>query len=185
MGLEIKNGNFSWNLKERDESPKKIKQRSKQKDSEKTDSAETSYFDPSESKNSKALSHNKSEKSTSEKNKSGRSDTSKKSDTFESKKPLIATGINNTDKLPKEILKSEIDQKILPKKVSFSLVDINLKINKGGLVFIIGKIGSGKSSLLQALFGEMNHIGSDKGTINISNNVSYLAQKPIMITGTI
>lgn len=40
-------------------------------------------------------------------------------------------------------------------KVTFSLTDVNMKIPKGKLVFIIGKVGSGKSSVLYSLVGEM------------------------------
>jgi ABC-type glutathione transport system ATPase component len=36
------------------------------------------------------------------------------------------------------------------------LKDINIKIQKGSCVAIIGKVGSGKSSLLSSLFGELH-----------------------------
>ena len=39
--------------------------------------------------------------------------------------------------------------------------------------------------MLQALFGEMNHKGNAKDTIKICNKISYLAQKPIMLSGTL
>ena len=41
------------------------------------------------------------------------------------------------------------------KDVAFRLTDVNMSIPKGKLVFIIGKVGSGKSSVLYSLVGEM------------------------------
>lgn len=41
------------------------------------------------------------------------------------------------------------------KNISFRLIDINMKIPKGKLIFVIGKVGSGKSSLLYSILGEM------------------------------
>lgn len=39
-----------------------------------------------------------------------------------------------------------------------SLQDIDLKIKKGSFVVIVGETGSGKSSLLNAMIGEMIHL---------------------------
>jgi ABC-type lipoprotein export system ATPase subunit len=59
---------------------------------------------------------------------------------------------------------------------SFSLKDINLTIEKGELVMVIGDIGSGKSSLLYAIFGEMSVFrnAKDISSVNINGSVSYL-----------
>ena len=42
--------------------------------------------------------------------------------------------------------------------------DINLNVNSGELVFLIGKTGTGKSSLLKVLYGDL-HIKSGQGSI--------------------
>lgn len=39
-----------------------------------------------------------------------------------------------------------------------NLKDIDLKVEKGEFVIIVGEIASGKSSLLNTIFGEMIHI---------------------------
>ena len=39
-----------------------------------------------------------------------------------------------------------------------NLKDIDLKVNKGEFVIIVGEKASGKSSLLNTIFGEMIHI---------------------------
>lgn len=43
------------------------------------------------------------------------------------------------------------------------LASINLKIPEGMLIAVVGQVGSGKSSLVSALLGEMNKI---EGTVN-------------------
>lgn len=44
------------------------------------------------------------------------------------------------------------------------LDDVNMKVKKGKLVGIVGSVGSGKSSLLSALLGEMCKL---KGRVNV------------------
>jgi ATP-binding cassette subfamily C (CFTR/MRP) protein 1 len=44
------------------------------------------------------------------------------------------------------------------------LHDINFSVEEGSLVAIIGAVGSGKSSILAALLGEMNKISGSVNT---------------------
>ena len=44
------------------------------------------------------------------------------------------------------------------------LSNVNLQINKGEFVFLIGQTGSGKSSLLKILYGDL-HIASGEGVV--------------------
>lgn len=48
-----------------------------------------------------------------------------------------------------------------------SLMNINLRIPRGSLVAVVGAVGSGKSSLLAALLGEMN---KTSGRVNTTGN---------------
>ncbi|XP_015279485.1 PREDICTED: canalicular multispecific organic anion transporter 1 [Gekko japonicus] len=52
--------------------------------------------------------------------------------------------------------------------------DITLKIPHGHLVAVVGAVGSGKSSLLSAMLGEMENI---KGHVNIQGSVAYVPQQ--------
>ena len=56
------------------------------------------------------------------------------------------------------------------------LSGINLSIRKGSLTAIVGQVGSGKSSLLHAMLGEMD---LKSGTINKNPDLSvaYVAQQ--------
>ncbi|KAI7696126.1 Multidrug resistance-associated protein 1 [Sarcoptes scabiei] len=57
-----------------------------------------------------------------------------------------------------------------------SLNSINLEIKKGSLVAVVGHVGSGKSSLLSALLGDMEYI-SGKVNIDPSSTIAYVAQQ--------
>lgn len=55
----------------------------------------------------------------------------------------------------------------------FKLKDISLTIPRGRLTAIVGPVGSGKSSLLQGLIGEMRR---EKGTVKFGGSVGYCQQ---------
>lgn len=50
------------------------------------------------------------------------------------------------------------------------LASINLKIPEGMLIAVVGQVGSGKSSLVSALLGEMNKL---EGTVNFRVRIQY------------
>ncbi|TMW62283.1 hypothetical protein Poli38472_009776 [Pythium oligandrum] len=56
----------------------------------------------------------------------------------------------------------------------FVLEGVNVEIDAGSLVMIVGTVGSGKTSLLNALLGEMVCIS---GTCNVVGEVSYVSQE--------
>uniref|UniRef100_A0A8C4SRQ5 ATP-binding cassette sub-family C member 5 n=1 Tax=Erpetoichthys calabaricus TaxID=27687 RepID=A0A8C4SRQ5_ERPCA len=56
-----------------------------------------------------------------------------------------------------------------------TLHNINLYFKKGKLVGICGGVGSGKSSLLSAILGQMTLI---EGTLAVNEGISYAAQQP-------
>ena len=64
------------------------------------------------------------------------------------------------------------------------LSDINMKVKKGKLVAICGKVGSGKSSLLAGLLGEMHKL-NENGRININGSVAYVPQQAWIQNATI
>ncbi|KAI5074572.1 hypothetical protein GOP47_0010533 [Adiantum capillus-veneris] len=63
-----------------------------------------------------------------------------------------------------------------------TLRDINLNIGQGSLVTIVGTVGSGKSSLLAALLGEMVKVS---GMAKIAGSVAYVSQTAWIQNATI
>ncbi|KAI8618287.1 P-loop containing nucleoside triphosphate hydrolase protein [Chytriomyces sp. MP71] len=62
---------------------------------------------------------------------------------------------------------------VLTAPVRSHLRDINLNVEKGKLVAIVGAVGSGKSSLLNAIIGEMKRV---KGSVSFYSNLGYAPQ---------
>ena len=62
------------------------------------------------------------------------------------------------------------------------LSNITLEIGNGALIGIIGPVGSGKSSLLSAILGEMT---LNMGNSTVSGSFAYVNQSPWIIPGTI
>ncbi|KEI41088.1 uncharacterized protein L969DRAFT_86336 [Mixia osmundae IAM 14324] len=65
---------------------------------------------------------------------------------------------------------------------SSTLHDINLSLKKGELITIVGRVGSGKSSLLSAILGEMTRLD---GKVKVRGKVAYAAQQPWIMGGTV
>ncbi|XP_065334956.1 ABC transporter C family member 8-like isoform X2 [Cloeon dipterum] len=68
-------------------------------------------------------------------------------------------------------------------KGEFTLKNINLEVEPGSLVAVIGAVGSGKSSLIQALLGELKS-SSGKSAME-ARAVSYSSQEPWIFSGSI
>ncbi|KAJ1939548.1 hypothetical protein FBU59_004083 [Linderina macrospora] len=64
----------------------------------------------------------------------------------------------------------------------FHLDNINLELPHGSLAVIVGPVGSGKSSLISALVGEMKRIS---GGMDFGGTLSYAAQVPWIMNATI
>lgn len=63
-----------------------------------------------------------------------------------------------------------------------TLDNITLKIKPRQLVAVIGPVGSGKSSLIQTILGELP---PDSGTLKVNGSLSYASQEPWLFTGTV
>ncbi|PPD67151.1 hypothetical protein GOBAR_DD35968 [Gossypium barbadense] len=63
-----------------------------------------------------------------------------------------------------------------------TLKDINLKVSHGTSVAVCGMVGSGKSSFLSCLLGELPKIS---GTLKLFGRTAYVAQSPWIQTGKI
>eukprot|EP00850_Spirogloea_muscicola_P013866 SM000096S24895 [mRNA] locus=s96:433181:441538:+ [translate_table: standard] len=62
------------------------------------------------------------------------------------------------------------------------LQDIDVAVPRGETVAVTGAVGSGKSSLLLAMLGEMEHLG---GACFMENHIAYVPQQPWILNDTI
>lgn len=63
-----------------------------------------------------------------------------------------------------------------------TLEDIQLKAKRGMKVAICGTVGSGKSSLLSSILGEIQKVS---GTVKVSGTKAYVPQSPWILTGNV
>ncbi|KAF8412824.1 hypothetical protein HHK36_000795 [Tetracentron sinense] len=69
-----------------------------------------------------------------------------------------------------------------PESGSLTLDGIQLKVKRGMKVAICGTVGSGKSSLLSCILGEIPKLS---GTVKISGTKAYVPQSPWILTGNV
>ncbi|KAG2178766.1 hypothetical protein INT43_001612 [Umbelopsis isabellina] len=63
-----------------------------------------------------------------------------------------------------------------------TLENMNFAVKKGELVAVVGRVGSGKSSLMSALLGDMQ---KTSGTVKIRGSVAYASQQPWIMNATL
>ena len=69
-----------------------------------------------------------------------------------------------------------------PTKPPMVLNDVNLRVSKGELVAVVGKVGSGKTALCSAFLGELKKWG---GEVTMKGSVAYIAQTPWILNETL
>ena len=58
------------------------------------------------------------------------------------------------------------------------LKDVNLQVNEGDFVYIIGKVGSGKSSLLKTMYCELDHSSPQKAEV-LGQDVCHIRRQDV------
>ncbi|KAL7271985.1 ATP-binding cassette glutathione S-conjugate transporter ycf1 [Rhizina undulata] len=64
----------------------------------------------------------------------------------------------------------------------YALKDINFSAKKGELSCVIGKVGAGKSSFLQAILGDLWKV---KGEVVVRGSIAYVAQQPWIMNASV
>ena len=76
-----------------------------------------------------------------------------------------------------------------PPGTMLCLRDVSLRVKKGSLTAVVGAVGSGKSSLVAALMGGLERIGTEhtKATVAVADkaSVAYAAQVPWILNRTL
>ncbi|XP_071803247.1 ATP-binding cassette sub-family C member 9-like [Asterias amurensis] len=72
-----------------------------------------------------------------------------------------------------------------PDSESALLADINVEIPAGKLTMVIGQVGSGKSSLLSAILGEMATLSGNVEINQEKGQIAFAAQKPWLLNASL
>ena len=188
--IKIEGGNFSWGVKQEEKKNKKDeenkeddKDSKKDKNKKKENKNDENVDKKDEEGEEGEISHRNTKNQINDLNpdlvpSSGRSS---KIDEIETNNDLIQKG----DEYIKDGCKIQID---FPKDVKFdvTLKEINLEIKPGEVLGIIGEVGSGKSSLLQAILNCLILLNpKDCDGIHINGKVGYASQIPWIQNDTI
>uniref|UniRef100_A0A182KEI1 Multidrug resistance-associated protein lethal(2)03659 n=1 Tax=Anopheles christyi TaxID=43041 RepID=A0A182KEI1_9DIPT len=68
------------------------------------------------------------------------------------------------------------------KATELTLDGVDMHVQPGTLVAVIGPVGAGKSSLIHAILGELP---LESGSIKVNGDVSYASQEPWLFSGTV
>lgn len=99
-------------------------------------------------------------------------------DEFEPKKPVSAYINTNRNVVKVEDIYAKWDHNA----TEYTLNNLNLTLKPGMLVAVIGPVGAGKSSLMQAILGELP---LESGHISVDGKVSYASQEPWLFSASI
>ena len=95
--------------------------------------------------------------------------------------------VKKTEKVPGESVATTVELDYVSGKWNkeeseLTLDEISLTASSGKLVAIIGPVGSGKSSIIQAVLGEFP---ISQGSVNINGTISYSPQEAWVFSGTV
>ncbi|KAF7274137.1 hypothetical protein GWI33_013181 [Rhynchophorus ferrugineus] len=87
-----------------------------------------------------------------------------------------------TDTNSKSIVLKDLSVKWAISDTDFVLKGINMEVNTGELATVVGKVGSGKSALLQAILKELPLVS---GSARITGIISYASQDPWLFMASV
>ena len=183
IALQIVNGNFTWN---------KNYQTKKSKISEKLNinihGEEEKVQSPKKLGNSANIRKNKLRRKTMMDLPVPQFNQKKKNDFFSSDEDESSeesnsnSNENSSEKSDKIIndddaISLDESQTGIKSQKTYALKNINFTVKEGEFVCIIGEVGSGKSSLIQALLNNMIQINKDDSRVIINGSISYVPQE--------
>lgn len=98
------------------------------------------------------------------------------------KVPSPETSIKKKTKHQRSNQATEEGNALMSSQANPTLSNINVEFPKGKLIGVIGPVGAGKSSLLQALLRELP---LDSGSLSLSGSTSYASQEPWVFAASV
>ena len=182
IALQITNGNFTWNKNYKSEKSKLSQKLNINIHTEDTKDINNKPIQSAETRK------NKLRRNTMMESAIPQLDNNKKNEFFSSDDESSEESNSNLDKednVDKEGKRIEEDdaislnesQKGFKDQKIYALKNINFTVKEGEFVCIIGEVGSGKSSLIQALLNNMIQINKDETSVIINGSISYVPQE--------
>eukprot|EP00756_Hemistasia_phaeocysticola_P022008 Hpha_TRINITY_DN15806_c0_g2::TRINITY_DN15806_c0_g2_i1::g.188252::m.188252 len=103
--------------------------------------------------------------------------------------PLGKKKQNSEDGEAEQVLKQGGDGAVVhkPKQATVSVAQlsgVHLELKRGSLTGVIGGVGSGKTSLISSLVGEMECAGGDDAVL-VDKSIGYVPQRAFIVAGTL
>lgn len=70
-------------------------------------------------------------------------------------------------------------------ETKYALKNINFKARKGQLTCIVGRVGSGKTTLIKSIIGEIPLVKDGKQSVTVNGSIAYCAQNPWILNSSI
>lgn len=103
-----------------------------------------------------------------------------------------AISIKNTSFLrspPPPVPERNLEEEALIPEVKYALKKIDFQVPVGNLICVVGKVGSGKSSFLSAILGNLNAVNGDNihqpSPFSVLGSVAYCAQNPWIMNASV
>lgn len=90
--------------------------------------------------------------------------------------------LNSSDSINSGISIKNLKAKWNLKLNEYTLDGLNMDVKPGTIALVMGPVGSGKSSLLQTILGELP---VESGELMVNGKVSYAAQEPWLFSGSV
>ena len=183
IALQITNGNFTWNKNYKPQNSKISEKLNINIHAEETKDINKDPIQNAETRK------NKSRRKTMMEFAMPQFDNKKKSEFFSSDDESSEESNSNSNKddsvdIDDKKIIDEDDaislnesQKGFKDQKLYALKNINFTVKEGEFVCIIGEVGSGKSSLIQALLNNMIQINKDETSVIVNGSISYVPQE--------
>ena len=194
IALQITNGNFTWNKnylnktnkleinKENEETKDKKNERRKNVGRRRT-CIELNKLDLN--KKNEFFSSGDSNEEEREKNKKFIKNEFERNGKYENEKNKKEDESDKNSIKEEDALSANGSEKNISIKKIYTLKNINFTVKEGEFVCIIGEVGSGKSSLVQALLNNMIVLNREESNVILNGSISYVPQEAWIQNNTV